>query len=258
MHLSDPDFKKILDELVLFYNSPSFIEPDPIAIPHKYHLKEDIEIAGFLSASLAWGNRKAIQNSARKLMNFMGNSPLDFLLNHHEKDLKIMESFVHRTFNGDDAIFFINSLSHIYRNHGGLEHVFTDGFRQNNTIFGSINYFRSVFLESAHLSRSQKHISNPASGSAAKRINMFLRWMVRKDACGVDFGLWNSIPMSALMLPLDVHTLRVGRQFGLLKRTSNDWKAVEEITEQLRILDSSDPVKYDFALFGMSVGKIAP
>lgn len=242
-----------LNELADFYNSPAFIPPDPIAIPHEYSRKEDIEIAGFLSATLAWGNRKTIQNSARKLLRLMDNSPYDFVINYKLEDLKGFESFVHRTFNGIDAIFFISSLANIYRNHEGLESVFNKGFQDSESISGAINYFRNIFLSTDHLPRSEKHISSPAGGSAAKRLNMYLRWMIRRDEKGVDFGLWKSIPSSALMLPLDVHTSRVGRQLGLISRKANDWKTVMEVTENLRKFDSSDPVKYDFALFGMSV-----
>lgn len=242
-----------LNELAEFYNSPSFIESDPIAIPHEFSQKEDIEIAGFLSATLAWGNRKSIQKSARCLINLMNNSPFDFVINHQDSDLKIMESFVHRTFNGSDAIFFMSSLQNIYRKHYGLEALFTNGFMQSKSIYGALNLFRNVFLEIPHLSRSEKHISSPLTGSAAKRLNMFLRWMVRRDNRGVDFGIWNSIPMSGLMLPLDVHTGRVARELGFITRNSNDWKAVEEVMRSLRQFDATDPVKFDFALFGLSV-----
>lgn len=248
--------KDFLEEKYHQYNNKAFIENDPVSIPHLFSRKEDIEIAGFLAATIAWGNRKSIIANASKLMTWMDHAPHDFMLHHSKKDLKPFEHFVHRTFNGKDCLFFIRSLSNIYRNHGGLEAAFGrlsegDGFELKQNIIG----FRTKFLETEHLSRSEKHISNPAQKSSAKRLCMFLRWMVRKDKKGVDFGLWKKIPASQLCLPLDVHTGNVSRHLGLLKRKQNDWQAVEEITAVLRSMDPEDPVKYDFALFGLGVDK---
>lgn len=243
--------KQKLDRAVEEYNTVDFITNDPIQIPHRFVRKEDIEIAGFLVSSIAWGNRKSIIKNGFRLLEWMENAPFQFLM--ETEDFAVFNSFVHRTFNGADCIFFLKSLQNIYKNYGGLESVFTNGFQESGTVFGAINYFRSIFLEFPHEKRSEKHVSNVLSNSAAKRINMFLRWMVRKDENWVDFGLWQNIPMAALMLPLDVHTGNISRDFGLLKRKQNDWKAVEEITEILRKFDPLDPVKYDYALFGLGV-----
>lgn len=243
--------KLLLDEAVLRFNQPDFIEHDPIQIPHKFTRKEDIEIAGFLAASIAWGQRKTIVRNANFLMDLMEDSPYDFVM--EGKDFERFNQFVHRTFNGTDCLFFMQSLHNIYQNHGGLEQVFTDGFHSEETIYSSLKHFRNIFIEIPHEKRAEKHLSDVTSNSSAKRLNMFLRWMVRKDEKEVDFGIWNGIPASALMLPLDVHTGDVSRALGLLRRKQNDWKAVEEITGILRTFDANDPIKYDFALFGMGV-----
>lgn len=244
--------KEFLDEKVLLYNNPNFIESDPIQIPHLFSVKEDIEIAGFLSASIAWGNRKMIINNAKKLMDIMGNSPYDFVMEHEEHHLEKLEHFVHRTFNGGDLKTFVKALQHIYTNHGGLEAVFAKN--QNAlSMQNSISEFKKIFFETAHLQRTTKHVSDPNNGSAAKRINMFLRWMVRQDNSGVDFGIWKSIAPSQLSCPLDVHSGNVGRKLGLLLRKQNDGKALLELDTNLRKLDANDPVKYDFALFGLGV-----
>lgn len=246
------ELKDFLDEKVLLYNNPNFIESDPIQIPHQFSLKEDIEIAGFLSATIAWGNRKMIINNAKKLMNIMGNSPYDFVMEHEEYHLENLENFVHRTFNGQDCKTFVKALQHIYNNHNGLEAVFA---KNQNTLSmqNSISEFKKIFFETEHLQRTTKHVSDPNNGSAAKRINMFLRWMVRQDNKGVDFGIWKSIPPSQLSCPLDVHSGNVARKLGLLSRKQNDGKALSELDTQLRLLDKNDPVKYDFALFGLGV-----
>jgi uncharacterized protein (TIGR02757 family) len=241
-----------LEECYARYCTPAFIETDPVQIPHCFTRKEDIEIAGFLAASIAWGQRKAIVANAKRLMNLMDNEPYDYVMNASNHELQRLDSFVHRTFQPVDCLFFISSLRHIYLNYGGLQRVFADGYRATETIFGTLAYFRHVFLETPHLQRSVKHISDVEHGASAKRLNMFLRWMVRGND-GIDFGLWNGIPVSALMLPLDVHTGNTGRQLKLLTRKANDWKAVEEITANLRKFDPADPVKYDFALFGTGV-----
>ena len=250
------DFHKLkafLDNRVSQYNQLEFIDTDPIQIPHKFSLNEDIEIAGFFAATIAWGQRKSIIKNGYLLMKLMDNSPFDFIMNASEIDLKGFKHFVHRTFNGDDCIFFLESLKNIYSNHNGLESVFNKGFDIENNISGALKYFREVFISIPYQPRVKKHISDVASNSAAKRLNMFLRWMVRKDNNGVDFGLWKNIPASSLMLPLDVHTGNVARSLGLLLRTQNDWKAVEEITSVLRTFDANDPIKYDYALFGIGV-----
>lgn len=245
--------KEYLDEKVEKYNCPDFIELDPISIPHQFTNRHDIEIAAFLSATIAWGNRKAILKSAKQLMNWMDHSPYDFIANHTENDLKPFENYVYRTFNGKDCIFFLKSLKNIYLNHGGLQKIFTDSFKNSGSIKAAIVTFRELFLSIDHEARTTKHIANPNKGSSAKRVNMFLRWMVRDDNNGVDFGLWKEIDKKHLLLPLDVHTATVARKLELLCRKSNDWKAVEELTNNLRSFDSSDPVKYDFALFGIGV-----
>ena len=245
--------KYFLDSRVNRYNCLDFIEKDPILIPHRFSRKEDIEISAFLTATISWGQRVSIINNARRLMDLMDNSPYEFLSEGTENDWKNVSNFVHRTFNGDDCLFFLKSLKNIYVSHGGLETVFTDGFRFDETALGALTYFRKIFLSVPHERRAEKHVSDVTANSSAKRLNMFLRWMVRNDSNEVDFGLWKSINASALMLPLDVHTGNVARGLGLLERKQNDWKAVEEITAVLRTFDKNDPVKYDFALFGIGV-----
>lgn len=247
------ELKDFLDSKIEKYLNPEFINSDPISIPHNFKLKEDIEISAFLTATIAWGNRKAIIKSANQLMDLMDFEPYNFVVNASNEDLKLLEKFVYRTFQKQDVVFFISSLRNIYQNHGGLENLFVEKYQETQNIKESIVYSREVFMQTEHLLRSEKHFSNPAKGAAAKRLNMFLRWMVRKDDKGVDFGIWNKISMSDLLLPLDVHTARVGRKLGVLNRKQNDWQAVEEITNNLKQLNSKDPVVYDFALFGLGV-----
>jgi uncharacterized protein (TIGR02757 family) len=247
------EFKLFLDEKAQLYERLDFIADDPIQIPHLFTKKEDIEIAGFLTSIIAWGQRKTIINNASKLMKWMDDRPHEFLLNHQDSDLKVFTRFVHRTFNSDDLLYFIHRLSLMYKKQGGLESAFTNLFKQKGDILLAISSFKEVFFEEDHLSRSEKHLSNPDKGSSAKRINMFLRWMVRSSDRGVDFGIWEGIPASALYMPLDVHTGNVARQFDLIKRKQNDRKALEELMYHLRKMDPIDPVKYDFALFGMGV-----
>lgn len=244
------ELKAFLNEKVEEYNTPEFIDFDPISIPHNYSLKEDIEISALLSATIAWGQRKTIIKNANQLMELMGNSPYDFVMDHHTNQLKRFSSFKHRTFNGEDAKFFIQSLRNIYENHGGLEQLFATD--KENT-FDGIENFRNVFFSIANneKTRTQKHVSSPAKGSASKRIHMFLRWMVRKDNKGVDFGIWNSLSPHQLSCPLDIHSGNIARVLGLLTRKQNDSKAVMELDQSLRALDPNDPVKYDFALFGL-------
>jgi uncharacterized protein (TIGR02757 family) len=244
------DLKDFLDEKALKYNQPFFIETDPIQVPKNFSDKENIEIAAFLTSTIAWGNRLSIIKNATKLMALMDNQPHDFVLRASASDIKRLEHFVHRTFNGSDCVYFIRSLRYIYQNHNGLQNVFENGFKKDNTVKSALIEFYKVFFETVG-ERSRKHVSNVGKGASAKRLNMFLRWMVRKDKNSVDFGLWNGIPQSALLLPLDVHTGNVARKLGLLQRKPNDWQAVEEVTQTLRKFDPADPVKYDFALFGL-------
>ena len=246
------ELKDFLDSKVAEYNNPRFIEADPIQVPHSFKKKEDIEISGFLTASISWGNRKSIINNALRMVSLLDNTPHDFIMNHQEQDLEKLLPFVHRTFNGADFIQFVKSLQHIYLNHGGLEQVFVN-HAEKNSLQKSIHKFKQIFFEIEHLSRTQKHISDPNKGSAAKRINMFLRWMVRDDQAGVDFGIWKNLKPSQLSCPLDVHSGNVARSLGLLRRKQNDAKALLELDNSLRSFDSSDPVKYDFALFGLGV-----
>ncbi|GAA4769358.1 TIGR02757 family protein [Flavobacterium hankyongi] len=252
MILKQFELKEFLDEKVELYNNPNFIESDPIQIPHQFNLKEDIEIAGFLASVIAWGNRKMIIKNAQKMMELMGNTPYDFVMSHEEHHLENLQSFVHRTFNGQDFISFIKGLQNIYTNHNGLENVFSIN-TANNSTQKAISEFKTTFFEIPHLQRTQKHLPNPNIGSAAKRINMYLRWMCRQDNKGVDFGIWKTIPTSALSCPLDVHSGNVARKLGLLIRKQNDAKALLELDTNLRKLDPNDPVKYDFALFGLGV-----
>ncbi|WP_452224728.1 TIGR02757 family protein [Lacinutrix chionoecetis] len=250
--MTKSELKEFLDSKVEQYNRPEFIESDPIQIPHLFSKKEDIEIAGFLSATIAWGNRKSIINNANKMMMLLEHSPYDFVMNHQEKDLDKLKPFVHRTFNGLDFITFIKSLEYIYKRHNGLEAVFSK-HAESQSLQPAIHYFKTVFFETDHLKRTQKHVSDPLKNSAAKRINMYLRWMVRNDHAGVDFGIWKSLSPSQLSCPLDVHSGNVARKLGLLKRKQNDGKALAELDHALRTLNSEDPVKYDFALFGLGV-----
>lgn len=246
------ELKSFLDFKVEQYNTPEFISSDPIQIPHLFSKKEDIEISGFITATIAWGNRKSILNNAHSLMNLLDNAPHDFVMNHQEKDLLVLEDFVHRTFNGNDLQYFIKALNNIYQKHQGLEGIFSK-YAEADTLQPGIHNFKKIFFELPHLPRTEKHISDPLKNSAAKRINMFLRWMVRKDNKGVDFGIWKNINPSLLSCPLDVHSGNTARKLGLLKRKQNDAKALQELDLSLRKFDPKDPVKYDYALFGLGV-----
>lgn len=250
--MKQAELKDFLEVKVAQYNNPKFIESDPIQIPHQFSKKEDIEISGFLTATIAWGNRKSIINNANRLMQLLDNAPFDFVTNHQDIDLEKLQPFVHRTFNGDDCIQFIKSLQHIYINYGGLEDLFAK-HADKNSLQTSISKFKSTFFEIEHLKRTEKHVSDPLKNSAAKRINMYLRWMVRNDSYGVDFGIWKQLSPSQLSCPLDVHSGNVARKLGLLKRNQNDGKALAQLDKNLRKLDATDPVKYDFALFGLGV-----
>lgn len=245
--------KLLLDEKADQYNTPEFIQSDPISIPHQLSKKEDIEIMGFIIASIAWGNRLAILKSGDKLLDIMGHEPYAFVQHASKKDLQDL-NFVHRTFNKTDLTFFIHALRNLYAQKIGLEGAF-GGVKFKGTLKDRIVHFRNTLFETTHERRSEKHISSPLSNSACKRINMYLRWMVRNDKRNVDFGIWKSISMSELHLPLDVHTGRVARDLGILNRTKDDWQALEELMVVLQKMDAKDPVKYDFALFGIGVNE---
>jgi uncharacterized protein (TIGR02757 family) len=258
MILNKKELKYLLDSKYAQYNDNSFIANDPISIPHRFNKKQDIEIAAFFASILAWGQRITIINNTSKLMNWMDHAPYDFLLNHQSQDLKRFKGFVHRTFNDTDLLYFIHVLSEHYKNSDSLENMFI----APNAIIQSqeqrLNTFYSNFFQyDWHPARTHKHIASPAKKSACKRLNMFLRWMVRKDNHGVDFGIWNKIPVEDLICPLDVHVDRVARQLGLISRKPSDWITAVELTENLKKLDPTDPVKYDYALFGLGLeGKI--
>jgi uncharacterized protein (TIGR02757 family) len=252
MKLKKEELKEFLDEKVEKYNQPSFIESDPISIPHNYMLKEDVEIAGFLAATIAWGNRKMILRNANRMMELLDDSPYEFIMNFGEDDVERLEGFVHRTFNSTDMIFFLKALQNIYRYKGGLETIFRTHMT-SNSLQPAIHELHKLFFELPHEKRTERHVSDTQKGSAAKKMNMYLRWMIRKDNKGVDFGIWDSIPPSILSCPLDVHSGNVARKLGLLTRKQNDAKAVIELDRNLRLLDKNDPVKYDFALFGLGV-----
>jgi len=250
-----PDLKAFLDEKVAYYNTPDFITLDPISIPHRFTKKQDIEIAGFFAAILAWGQRKTIINKCLQLLEMMDNAPHDFMLHHTEQDLKPFLKFKHRTFNDIDTLYFIHFFSDHYQRHDSLEIAFSHGYTNNmNVMYDLLVNFRAYFFKDPLApSRTAKHIATPARKAACKRINMYLRWMVRKDDQGVDFGLWDTIKPSQLICPCDVHVDRVGRKLGLISRKQTDWLTAIELTENLREFDPIDPVKYDFALFGLGV-----
>lgn len=247
------DLKQYLDEQVAVFNNPAFIMNDPISIPHRFTMKRDIEISGFVTAMLSWGNRTSIIAKSSVLMELMENEPFSFLKNSSDREFERFSNYVYRTFNADDCIFLLQSLQQIYRENESLEDILLHGYQKDHDVFEGIETLRNELLSTPHLSRSEKHLSSPAKGSAAKRINMFLRWMVRKDTAGVDFGIWNSIDQADLICPLDLHTSKTARKLGLLTRNANDRKAALELTGNLRRLDPKDPVKYDFALFGLSI-----
>ncbi len=250
--LNNLDIRDLLEAKHDQYNHPEFILNDPIQVPHSFSLKEDIEIAAFLTATIAWGNRTSIIKSANSIVDRMDRSPYEFIRLADTRDIERFEGFVHRTFNSGDLGWLIRGLQYVYLNFGGLEQLFTEGYRQGGT-FGALRHFRRVFVSTAPACRSLKHISDVEKGSAAKRLNLFLMWMVRKDNRGVHFGLWEGIPASGLMIPLDTHVGRVARSLGMLSRKSNDWQAVEELTAELRQLDPEDPCKFDFSLFGLGL-----
>ena len=252
MELKTEDLKEFLDEKVTQYDTISFIDTDPISIPHRFTKKEDIEISGFLAATIAWGKRNMILRNALRMMDILDDAPYDFVMSHTESDLERIKGVIHRTFNDTDLLYFIKALKHIYSEEGGLEGIFTR-YQTTDSMQPAIHEFNKIFFCLPHEKRTERHVSDPFKGSAAKRINMFLRWMVRSDGKGVDFGIWKNIPMSILSIPLDVHSGNVSRKLGLLTRKQSDAKAVEDLDSKLRLFDKDDPVKYDYALFGLGV-----
>lgn len=259
MSLSLNELKSFLDEKVDQYNSLSFIAPDPISIPHQFSQKKDIEISGFLAATIAWGKREMIIKNSNQIIKAMDNAPFEFVVNYNQsRDFKYIEGIKHRTFNDQDLNYFIKALQYCYQTYGDLESVFSSFITlESKDMKEAIIGFRTVFFElnKEDKFRTFKHVSNPGKGSAAKRINMFLRWMVRKDNKGVDFGIWDSISPSILSCPLDVHSGNVARSLNLIQRKQDDWKALTELDNNLRLLDPKDPVKYDFALFGLGINE---
>ncbi len=245
--------KELLERLYDKYNRPEFIDSDPVSVPHRFSAREDIEISGFLAATIAWGNRRTIVASGCRMMEFMDHAPYDFTMNASETELARLRNYAHRTFNGGDLRDFLLALRNFYAREGGIGGFFEREWQRTGDMRRVLSAFRTRFFEAEHAPRCEKHLSAIDRGASCKRLNMYLRWMVRRDGRGVDFGLWRSIPASALYLPLDLHTGNMGRALGLLTRRQNDWKAVEEITAALRTFDASDPVRYDFALFGAGI-----
>lgn len=248
------DLKQFFDEKVVMYNQPSFIAADPVCIPHLFSKPADIEIAGLFAAVFAWGNRTTIIQKSRELMQLMDMAPHDFILHHQDADLKRLLHFKHRTFTPDDLFYFIAFLRQHYEKEPSLETAFTRSFDPGSEhIEKALIGFKSYFFSGEHLRRTQKHISSPTQNSSCKRLNMYLRWMVRKDKAGVDFGLWKTIKPAQLVCPIDLHVARVAKRFGMMERKQPDWQAALDLTAHLRALDPKDPVKYDFALFGLGV-----
>ena len=249
------EIKAFLEEKYLQYNNPSFIVSDPVSIPHSFTDRRDREISGFLTAAIAWGRRDLILRSSRLMLELMDNSPYEFIRSAGEDEFARLTRFVHRTYNGTDFIYFIKGLRHIYSNYNSMEEVLLEGMKTDGSVKEGLSHFRNVFFSLPHAARNEKHFADVKGGAAGKRLNMFLRWMVRKDNFGVDFGMWEKIDPSMLYIPLDIHSGNTARRLGLLKRKMNDWKAVEELTAVLREFDPADPVKYDFALFGLGVNE---
>ncbi|MDL1913186.1 MAG: TIGR02757 family protein [Bergeyella sp.] len=249
------ELQSFLEEKVSLYNHVSFIEHDPVQIPHRFSLLQDIEIVGFLTATVSWGNRRSIIKSAQKMTEIMGENPYDFILNFSSKYVESLHGkAIHRTFSGEDFCFFLHALKRIYSEYESMENLFL--LKENETNFcHAIERFREFFFGENISHRSIKHISSPYKNSAAKRLMMFLRWMIRKDHRGVDFGIWNQIDQKFLSVPLDIHTGNISRKLKLITRKQNDWKTVEELDEILRKMDEKDPAKYDFALFGIGINE---
>lgn len=253
--LPSVNLHNFLDAAVRQYNNPAFIAADPIRIPHRFERLQDREIMGFWTATLAWGQRKTIIQSAERLIQLMDGAPFDFVTNHLETDRKRFLEFKHRTFQATDTLYFLEFFQQYYRRNASLEHAFARHLQAGDSTVENalIGFHRDFFDHPYAPERTRKHVATPERGSTCKRLNMFLRWMVRRDAAGVDFGQWRNIRPGQLLIPLDVHVERVARRMGLLQRPQTDWKAVLELTENLRVFDAEDPVKYDFALFGIGV-----
>lgn len=248
--------QNFLDARVEQYNTPEFIDDDPISIPHRFATKQDVEIAGFFAATFAWGVRKTIINKCNTLMRLMDDAPYEFCVGHSEQDLKRLQGFAHRTFNDDDLLYFVEFLKHHYQHYPSLEDAFFNRttLKHEQTVAASLNYFYDYFFSLPYIiERTRKHVAAPKKNSACKRLNMFLRWMVRDDGKGVDFGIWKKITPAALICPLDVHVSRVARHLNLLQRRQTDWLAAVALTEYLKRFDAADPAKYDFALFSLGV-----
>lgn len=247
---------ELLESLHDKFNNESFIEADPISVPHSFTRVEDREIAGFLAATIAWGNRRAIVQSAHRMVRYMDNAPYDFVVNASDDEIATLGSYVHRTFNGGDFQDFVRALRHIINQWGSIGGYFESHYEEYGDLRKVLSDFRRDFHSADHNPHSEKHLSSIDKGAACKRLFMYLRWMVRRDDRGVDFGLWQRIPMSALYMPLDLHTGRMGRSLGLLTRKQDDWKAVEELTASLRNFSNEDPVRYDYSLFGVGISRM--
>lgn len=245
--------RELLERLHDRYNNESFIEADPISVPHSFTRPVDREIAGFLAATISWGNRRAIVQSAHRMMRYMDNAPEDFVRNATETDMEYLRTYVHRTFNGVDFQDFVRGLRHIITEWGSVGNYFETRYEEHGDLRPVFSDFRRDFFAAEHDAHCEKHLSSIDKGAACKRLCMYLRWFVRHDDRGVDFGMWRRIPMSALYMPLDIHTGRMGRNLGLLNRKQSDWKAVEELTASLRELHADDPVRYDYSLFGLGI-----
>jgi uncharacterized protein (TIGR02757 family) len=253
--LTFDEVRTFLEEKYLQYNTPSFIACDPISVPHRFTDRRDREISGFLTAAIAWGRRDLILRSSNILLESMDHKPYEFIMSASEYEITSLSRFVHRTFNGTDCIYFIKGLRQVYSEHNSMEDIILIGMKETGSLRDGISHFRNVFFSAPHHKRTEKHFADVKGGAAGKRLNMFLRWMVRNDNRGVDFGIWTRIDPASLFIPLDLHSGNTARRLGLLKRKMNDWKAVEELTGVLREFDPSDPVKYDFALFGLGVNE---
>jgi uncharacterized protein (TIGR02757 family) len=248
--------KRLLDEKVLLYNTPAFIAADPVSIPHRFTKPQDIEISGLFAATLAWGNRTTIINNCNRLMAWMDESPHQFILHHKPVDLKPMLAFAHRTYNATDLLYFIQVLQNHYRSHDSLQDAFVpDSALKEDTIESALIHYHNYFFSGEHPERTRKHVSTPARGSACKRLCMYLRWMVRKDNAGVDFGIWKKINPAQLVCPLDVHVARVAHRLKLISRESADWRSAVELTTTLRQWRPDDPAVYDYALFGLGMAE---
>lgn len=244
------ELRELLDGLCDRFNVEAFVEADPVAVPHRYTRTDDREVAGFLSATIAWGSRPTIVRNGLRLMQRMDDAPADFVRGASAQELARLDGFVHRTFQSCDLQDFVTALRRMIAQWGSLGHFFEERYAATGDMRRVLADFRREFFSAPHRPRCEKHLSDIGRGAACKRLNMYLRWMVRRDGRGVDFGLWRRIPMSALYLPLDLHSGRVARGLGLLTRRTDDWRAVEEVTARLREFDPEDPVRYDYALFG--------